>query len=264
MEVPLGPEEELEIDALARQLRNAHSPNAGTLTPLHALSIWLTKRRAGQVGDRLGREWLAPLLAEAGPKAPRIHLIGHSFGAKVIASSVLGGVRAESLVLLLAPFSAFAFADEVPHMQRPGAYRRVVAERLVAGPIVALRSDRDRVLGTLYPAVTWGNQVELAVAVGGRHGRTRELVARSALGAAGARGVGAPELDLLDALRTGLPRCVVNVDAAQVVAKQEPLIGAHCDIYHEEIATLVLLGAGVLQAGPAGLRPRRITPWDVP
>jgi hypothetical protein len=262
LEIPLGPEEELELDSLVRQARVYGSRGAGTLTPLHALSFWLTKRRAGQVGDRLGREWLAPLLTEAGPKAPRIHLIGHSFGAKVLASAVLSGVPAESLVLLLAAFSAFAFAEEVPHMLRPGTYRRVVAERLVAGPIVALRSDHDRVLGGLYPVATWGDPVEPAL--GGRHGRTRELVARSALGATGALGVGAPELDLLDALRTGLPRCVVTVDASSVVARQEPLIGAHCDVLHEEIATLVLLGAGILQAGPAGVRPRRVTPWDVP
>jgi hypothetical protein len=264
LEIPLGPEEELELDSLVRQARVYGSRGAGTLTPLHALSFWLTKRRAGQVGDRLGREWLAPLHTEAGPKAPRIHLIGHSFGARVLASSVLGGVQAQSLVLLLAAFSAFAFAEEVPHMERPGTYRRVVAERLVSGPIVAVRSDHDRVLGGLYPVATWGDPVEPAAAMGGRHGRTRELVARSALGATGALGVGAPELDLLDALKTGLPRCVVTVDGSTVVARREPLIGAHCDVLHEEIATLVLLAAGVLRAGPAGIRPPRITPWDVP
>ena len=249
-EVPLGPEEELELDGLVRQVRDGARHGGASSSALHALSFWLMKRRAGQVGDRLGRELLAPMLEGLGPRAPRLHLIGHSFGAKLVTSAVLAGVRPESLVLLLAAFSAFAFAEEVPHMERPGAYRRVVAEKLVAGPIVALRSDHDRALGTLYPAAIRGDRVDRAAAAGGRHGQTRELVARSAMGAVGARGIGAPEFDLLDALKTGLPRCVVNIDGSRVVNRADPFIGAHCDIYHDEIATLVLLAAGLLQGGP--------------
>jgi hypothetical protein len=263
-EVPLGPEEEIEMDALVRQVRDGAHRTGSAMSSLQALSFWLMKRRAGQVGDRLGRELLASMLEGLGPKAPRLHLIGHSFGAKLLASAVLAGVRPESLVLLLAALFAFAFAEEVPHMERPGAYRRVVAEKLVAGPIVVLRSDHDRVLGTLYPAAIQGDRVDRAAAAGGRHGRTRELVAQNAMGAVGARGVGALEFDLLDALKTGLPRCVVNVDGSRVVNRADPFIGAHCDVYHDEIAMLVLLGAGLLQGGPAGTRPRPVTPWGVP
>jgi hypothetical protein len=141
-------------------------------------------------------------------------------------------------------------------MKRPGFYHRMLAERLVAGPIVALRSDHDRALGTLYPAATWGNQVDRAAPHAGRLRQVREVIARSAMGAVGVRGVGAPELDLVDAQKTGLPRCVVTIDGSRVVDKHEWLIGAHCDIYHDEIATLVLLAAGLLTGGPAGARPR--------
>jgi hypothetical protein len=218
------------------------------------------KRRAHQVGERLGRELLAPAVATLGTKAPRVHLIGHSFGAKLVASSVLGGIRPESLVLLLAAFSAFAFAEEVPPSKRPGFYRPVIAERSVAGPIVAVRSDHDRALGRLYPAMTWGDQVDRATGTPRRVDRVREVVTRSAMGAVGARGVGAPELDLVTVLTTGLPRGVVNVNASRVVRKVEWLVGAHRDIYHDEIATLVLLAAGLLTAGPDGARPRPVSP----
>src|SRR5437879_2973602 len=139
------------------------------------------KRRAGQVGERLGRELLAPLVLNLGDKAPRLHLIGHSFGSKLLASSVLGGRRPQSLVLLLAAFSAFAFAEEVPTTKRPGFYQRVVADQLVAGPIVALRSDHDRALGTLYPAMTWGGQVDRTVPDPGRLRHVRAAIARSAM-----------------------------------------------------------------------------------
>ena len=219
------------------------------------------KRRAGQVGERLGRERLAPMFTSLGDRAPRLHLIGHSFGAKLVASAVLGGLRPASLVLLQAAFSAFAFAEEVPSMKRPGFYHRMLAERLVTGPIVALRSDHDRALGTLYPAATWGNQVDRAAPNAGRLRHVREVIARSALGAVGVRGVGAPEIDLVDAQMSGLPRCVVTIDGSRVVQKHEWLIGAHCDIYHDEIATLVLLAAGLLTGGPAGARPRLVPPF---
>ena len=158
---------------------------------------------------------------------------------------MLGGLRPASLVLLQAAFSAFAFADEVLRMKRPGVYHRMLAERLAAGPIVALRSDHDRALGMLYPAATWGNQVDRAVPNAGRLRQVREVIARSALGAVGVRGTGAPELDLVDAQMTGLPRCAVTIDGSRVVVQHEWLIGAHCDIYHDEIATVVLLAAGL-------------------
>jgi hypothetical protein len=260
-EVPLSTEEELELDALLRQVREGVGRGGSMLSPLQALSFWLMKRRAGQVGERLGREVLAPLFTFLGPKAPRLHLVGHSFGAKLVASAVLGGLRPESLLLLLAAFSAFAFAEEVPGTKGAGFYRRVVTDRLVPGPIVVLRSAHDRALGTLYPAVTRSDQVDRGRGPG-RLGHSREVVARSALGATGARGLSAPEFDLLVVQRTGLPeRGVVNIDGSRVVTRQDWLIGAHRDIYHDEIANLVLLAAGLLTGGPAGLRPRPLLPY---
>jgi hypothetical protein len=257
-EVPLGPEEEIELDALLRQT-HAGAPRAGvSLSPLHALSFWLMKRRAGQVGERLGRELLAPAFATLGDRAPRLHLIGHSFGAKLVASAVLGGLRPQSLVLLLAAFSAFAFAEEVPGMKRPGFYRRVVNDGMVAGSIVALRSVHDRALTTLYPAVTWGQQVDRAAPNPHRVTRTREVVAGSAMGAVGALGAGAVEMDLVLAQVTGIPTGVVTIDASRVVTSQEWLIGAHRDIYHREIATLILQAAGLLTGASARARQRRV------
>jgi len=265
-EVPLGPEEELELDALLRRIRDGaargDSGRGGALlSPLHALSFWLMKRRAGQVGERLGRELVAPLFAALGDKAPRLHLIGHSFGAKLLASAVMGGLGPQSLVLLLAAFSAFAFAEEVPGTRRPGYYRPVLAGRRLTGPLVALRSVHDRALHSLYPAVTGGGEIDRAAAHSGWLGRARDVVARSAMGAVGACGVGAPDLDLVDVQRTGLPRCAaINVDGSRVVTRTEWLIGAHRDIYHAEIATLVLMAAGLLAGSPAGARRRPLSP----
>jgi hypothetical protein len=261
-EVPHGPEEELELDRLLRALREPTTRGGLPLSPVHAFSFWLMKRRAGEVGERLGREHLGPLFSRLTEGGPRLHLIGHSFGAKVLASAVLAGLGPRSLTLLLGAFSAFAFAKEVPGTGRPGCYRPLLDERRVAGSIVVLRSAYDRALGSLYPAVT--GSVELGRTPNpGRLGHVREVVAASALGAVGARGVGAPDLDLVDVQRTGLPRQpVVNVDGSRIVRAVEFLVGAHRDIHHPEIATLVLLAAGLLQGGPEGVRRPPLSPWS--
>jgi hypothetical protein len=138
-----------------------------------------------------------------------------------------------------------------------------VAERLVADRIIALRSDHDRALNRLYPSVTWGSQVERAPRHAGRLAHVRDVVAGSAMGAAGALGVGAVEVDLVAAQTIGLPHGVITVDGSRVITKHEWLIGAHRDIYHDEIATLVLLAAGLLTAGPDGLRAPRLSPSSV-
>jgi hypothetical protein len=127
-EVPQSPEDEVELDGLLRTLRGADDRGTTMLSPAHALSFWLMKRRAGEVGERLGREHLAPLFGGLRDGAPRLHLVGHSFGAKLVASAVLGGLRPQSLTLLQAAFSAFAFAAEVPDTHRPGLYHRLVTE----------------------------------------------------------------------------------------------------------------------------------------
>jgi hypothetical protein len=240
-EIPLAPEEEAEFDALLEtgQETTKHS--------LRALRAWLTKKRAGEVGERFGRERLAPLWASWLPAGRRrLHLVGHSFGARLLTSSVLGGVRPNSLTLLQAPFSAFAFAGEVPGSGQPGLYNRILAARL-AGRIVVVRSARDAALATLCPPPS-------GVDHPGRLGRTRQVVASSLMGITGAHGAGATEVEIREAQRLGLPlRPIVNVDASA-------LIRAHDDILHPEVATIVLMAAGLLVGGPDGPRPKPVVP----
>jgi hypothetical protein len=187
---------------------------------------------------------------------------------------VLGGVRPDSLTLLLGAFSAFAFAPEVPGFdERPGVYHRVLADQQVRGPIVVLRSDHDRALGVLYAGTSGsaevgrgrgGRVVPADRRIGyGRLGHVSTVVATSALGAVGARGVGAAEVDLLETQLIGLPRHpIINVDGSRLVNATHPLLGAHRDIHHPEIATLILLAARLLEGSAEGVRPRRLTLFD--
>lgn len=261
-EIARSPEEETELDLLAERIATARSDRGGLALAFQALSFWAMKRRAGDVGERFGRECLAPLWTTLS-SAPRLHLVGHSFGAKLATSVVLGGARPDSLTLLLGAFSAFAFSQAIPRFDRPGFCHRVLAEQLVRSPIAVLRSDHDAALRVLYPAAMGSDEV-------GRRGQARrrawlsamtEAVATSALGAVGARGVAAPELDLIDVQRTGIPGYpIVNVDGSGVVRAREPIVGAHRDIYHAEVATLVAMAAGLLVGGPDGSRPRPTDP----
>ncbi len=256
-EIPLAPEEERELDHVLHGLRDTRGD--ALAWPFHALGFWVMKRRAGQVGERLAREYLAPLTDGIGP--PRIHLVGHSFGAKLLTSTVLGGVRPRSLTLLQGAFSAFAFAGDIPGAARPGYYHPVLADGQIGGPIVVLRSIHDRALSLLYAAATGSGEIDRARTSGGRLGHIPATVARSALGAVGARGVGAPEVELLEATRIGLPRYrIVNVDGSHVVRADHWLLGAHRDIDHPEIATLVLLAAGLVEGSGDGVRAPRLSP----
>jgi hypothetical protein len=256
-EIPRSPEEEAELDALARLL--AHADRAvPSLSALHALAFWVMRRRATEVGERFGRERLAPLWRALAP-APRLHLIGHACGASLVTAMVLGGVRPASLTLLRAAFSAFAFAPEVPGFDRPGFHHRLLAERRIDGPVVVLRSERDPGLDAFYGAI--GGRAALAGRGGGgprpgHRARRAAVVAASALGAVGARGVGAPELGLRTAQRTGIPQYpIVNVDGSGLARSGVGWPAARGDILRREIAMLAALAAGLLVGGPHGARP---------
>jgi hypothetical protein len=271
-EVPLGPEEEAELDGLVRELRGPE--RAPGLVPFHALALWMTRRRAGAVGERFGRERLAPLWSGLGARAPRLHLVGHSLGAKVLTAAVQGGVRPWSLTLLLAAFSAFAFARTVPGSDRPGLYHALLTGRRVQGPVVVLHSH-DRAPGMLHPLVPGpdrrpGGRRPAARGQGHRAARARvrahwrDVVATSALGVVGAQGLPVPRLELRQVQQTGLPRWVlVNVDGSAVVRADAPGLGAHRDIVHTEIGVLVLLAAGLLQGGPGGVRVPPTSPLHI-
>ncbi|MEV7615604.1 serine-threonine protein kinase [Streptomyces sp. NPDC089799] len=193
------------------------------------------KKRAGVVGER----GLGPVLTELSRSRPglRIHLIGHSFGARVVSfalRAVPDGWRfVRSLTLLQGAFSHYAFADRLPHDgDRGGALAGL--QRRVDGPVVSCHSRHDTALGVFYP---------LASRMAGDSAGFAGFDARwGAIGHDGVQAVpGAVRLTLDDALRNGLPVAgCASVDAASVVRRGGPPSGAHSDICHEELARVVV------------------------
>ncbi|MFD9453239.1 serine-threonine protein kinase [Streptomyces sp. NPDC059985] len=202
---------------------------------LRQATYYEMKKRAGVVGER----GLGPVLADLAGRRPalRIHLIGHSFGARVVSfalRALLDGVRnPKSLTLLQGAFSHYAFSERLPHDPRRGGALRGL-QRRVDGPVVACHSAHDSSLGVFYPLAS-----RMAGDSAGLLGFDERW---GAIGHDGVRAVpGAPRLDLAAALRDGLPRTgCVSVDAGSVVRRGGAPSGAHSDICHEELARLVV------------------------
>jgi pimeloyl-ACP methyl ester carboxylesterase len=102
------------------------------------------KERAGTVG----RKGVAPLIDQAARTIPRIHLVGHSFGGRLVTAAAASSTtdRIKSMVLLQAAFSHNGFSRNMN-----GFFRKVVDDRRVDGPIIITHTKNDRAVGVAYP-----------------------------------------------------------------------------------------------------------------
>ncbi|WP_405981435.1 serine-threonine protein kinase [Streptomyces sp. NBC_00158] len=205
---------------------------------LRQATYYEMKKRAGLVGEH----GLGPVLTDLAGRRPalRVHLVGHSFGARVVSFSLRavpdGARHVKSLTLLQGAFSHYAFSDRLPHDRRRGGALGGL-QRRVDGPVVACHSAYDSALRVFYPLAS-----RMAGDSAGLLGFDERW---GAVGHDGVRAVpGAPRLSLEAALRDGLPGAgCVSVDAGSVVRRGGAPSGAHSDICHEELARIVV-GAG--------------------
>lgn len=116
---------------------------------LNYTTYYQMKERAGAVGRGLNG-----VLARLRSEAPglRIHLVGHSFGARAATAAVDGPARVSpsSLALLQGAFSHHGFTARFDGL-RDGFFRRVLSEGEVDGPIVVTHTVNDRAVGVAYP-----------------------------------------------------------------------------------------------------------------
>ncbi|MEV6671593.1 serine-threonine protein kinase [Streptomyces sp. NPDC051162] len=213
----------------------------GAYELLRQISYYTMKRRAGTVGGH-GLGPFLGLLAGSRPGV-RVHLVGHSFGARLV-SFALSGLPdgrspVASLTLLQGAFSHYVFASSLPFATDQGGALSGLYDR-VNGPVVCCHSSHDTALGVLYPLASRlsGDDDSVLGLDDSRWG---------ALGHDGMQSVGAcAGLSLAQALSGGLPGYgCVNVDASAVVAHGGPPSGAHSDICHAELARVVLLAGGI-------------------
>jgi hypothetical protein len=116
---------------------------------LKPFTVWQMKDRAGVIGARGVAPLLEALLARS---TARVHLIGHSYGCKVVMTAVSRPAsltrNVESALLLQPAVSHYAFASSVPGRNVPGGF--CVALKRVNRPIVATFSPHDTALRRLF------------------------------------------------------------------------------------------------------------------
>lgn len=116
---------------------------------LNLFTFYTMRERAGQVGAQA----LNPLLTRlAALPNVRLHLMGHSFGARLVTSAAAasGLFRPRSMALLQAAFSHYGFAT-LYDGHSDGAFRNMLMEKRVAGPIIITHTSKDRAVGWAYP-----------------------------------------------------------------------------------------------------------------
>jgi hypothetical protein len=141
---------------------------AGARNLMNYTTYYQMKQRAGLIGETAVNALLRSIRARF-PQL-KVHLVGHSFGARLVTAAASGpaspdGLVCDTLTLLQGAFSHYALAENYePGMN--GFFRGVVANPTapVRGPVVITCSKNDRAVGIAYAiASRVANQVASAL-----------------------------------------------------------------------------------------------------
>ncbi|HEX8769055.1 MAG TPA: hypothetical protein VF714_11830 [Jatrophihabitans sp.] len=217
----------------------------GAKSALRVASYYEMKGRAGTVGTN----GLGPLLAALHGTAPdvRVHLAGHSFGARLVSFSLPGldssaASPVASLTLVQGAFSHWAFADASMPFGQAGPL--VSFRDRVHGPVLSTFSEHDWAVGIWYPKASFLADDMVTMA--------QTAPQWGGMGSDGAQWVPGPaEPTLLAAsgtpygLRAGQ---FYRFDSNAVIADTSlsPFAGAHSDIRHPQVAWLPVCAAAGL------------------
>jgi hypothetical protein len=219
----------------------------GAKEALRQLTYFEMKKRAGVVGQ----SGLGPLLGRLAGAAPglRVHLLGHSFGARLVSFSLAGlpdaGAGAspvKSLLLIQGAFSHFAFADALPDDRSRGGALKGMASR-VDGPLATTFTVHDLAVGKLYPLAALSSHDDAA-------GVSDALFRWGGMGHDGAQAVPATKVPLGPAGQPYQlqPGRFTNFDGDAVIAVGGPPSGAHSDIFHPEVVWAAISVAGLAKS----------------
>ncbi|PNY80949.1 alpha/beta fold hydrolase [Deinococcus koreensis] len=158
---------------------------------LNLTTYYEMKDRAGQIGQTGARGLLRDLRAVR--PTLRLHLIGHSFGGRLISAAARGPdgdppLPIDSLHLLQAAFSHYGFGEARPPAPE-GYFRPVVTQARISGPLLVTHTKNDLAVGLAY-AVASALAGQNASAIGDRS----DLY--GAIGSNGALNAGAVEMTL--------------------------------------------------------------------
>jgi hypothetical protein len=199
---------------------------------IRTFTVWKMKDRAGSVGAT----GVAKLLNDIRVSAPgaRTHLVGHSYGAKVVLSAVCApdhfGPPVDSMLLLQPAVNGFCFSDNVAGQGFAGGYRRAL-ER-VRQPILSTYSKHDMPLTRAF---------HLALRRKTDLGETRiaafDAPSRyAALGGFGPRGCSPTECKPVDINSVGDPYPLTGAAPQIYGVRGDAAISGHGDVVNPETA----------------------------
>jgi hypothetical protein len=118
---------------------------------LNLTTYYTMKDRAGKVGTRGVTQLLDRLHQRQGVPAARLHLAGHSFGARVVSAAAASTeVPIHSVSLLQGAFSHFGFAHDYANSGKDGLFRPAVIGQALRGPIIVTHTHHDSAVRTAY------------------------------------------------------------------------------------------------------------------
>ena len=117
---------------------------ASVMNVLNFTTYYEMKARAGNVG----KNGVAKLIDKLASQVQRIHLIGHSFGGRVVTATAANSStdKIKSMSLLQTAFSHNGFSKSMK-----GFFRSVVDQKRVKGPILVTYTKNDTAVGVAYP-----------------------------------------------------------------------------------------------------------------
>lgn len=198
---------------------------SAAMNALNFTTYYEMKSRAGTVG----KNGVAPLIDELAKTVDRIHLIGHSFGGRVVTSAAANSTtdKIRSMSLLQTAFSHNGFSRSMK-----GFFRNVVDTNRVHGPIIVTHTPNDKAVGIAYPLAS-----RLAQQTAAKLGDANDKY--GGLGRNGAQQMEAGEVDATitkllgaDATYRFTANKFFNLEAS-------PFIKGHSDITGKEVARAV-------------------------
>jgi predicted alpha/beta hydrolase family esterase len=117
---------------------------SAAMNALNFTTYYEMKSRAGTVG----KTGVAPLIDALSDTVERVHLVGHSFGGRVVTSAAANTTtdKIRSMSLLQSAFSHNGFSKSMN-----GFFRSVVDKKRVDGPIIVTHTVNDKAVGIAYP-----------------------------------------------------------------------------------------------------------------
>jgi hypothetical protein len=205
-------------------------PKAGAQRLLNLSTYYQMKSRAGAVGATA-----SGILRELQERQSEVnlHLVGHSFGGRLVTAAAMDTSGGQALLpcsmtLLQAAFSHYGFASSYDG-RHDGFFRKIIMNRMVAGPILVTHSKHDLAVGISYPlasrlarqAASWLGDANDRYGGIGRNGAQKT-----------------PEAVNADLLAPGEPYSLTPGKIQNL--KADDVIGGHSDIKVPEVAYAIL------------------------